>query len=106
MTADTFGTAGKELEGVDCEVHMLSGADHDRQKEGFVISLGSAGVIAIGNGNNDRKMLKTAKIGVAVCLKEGCAADAVQSADILTTSAVDALELLLNPRRMKATLRF
>jgi P-type E1-E2 ATPase len=106
VTADTFGTAGKELEGVDCEVQMLSGADHDRQKEEFVITLGSAGVVAIGNGNNDRRMLKAAKIGIAVCLKEGCAADAVKSADILTTSAVDALELLLNPRRMKATLRF
>jgi P-type E1-E2 ATPase len=106
VTADTFGTARKELERVDCEVHMLSGADHDRQKEEFVITLGRAGVIAIGNGNNDRRMLKSAKIGVAVCLKEGCAADAVKSADILTTSAVDALELLLNPRRMKATLRF
>jgi P-type E1-E2 ATPase len=106
VTADTFGTAVKELESVACEVHMLSGADHDRQKEEFVARLGRSGVIALGNGNNDRKMLKAAKIGVAVCLKEGCSADAVRSADILTTSASDALALLLHPRRMKATLRF
>lgn len=106
LTADTFGTARKELETVDCEVHMLSGEDHDRQKEEFVVKLGRGGLIAIGNGNNDRRMLKAARIGVAVCLKEGCAADAVRSADIFTTSAADALELLLNPQRMKATLRF
>jgi len=51
-------------------------------------------------------MLKTARIGVAVCLNEGCAVDAIQSADILVTSATDALDLLLNPKRLKATLRF
>jgi len=32
-------------------------------------------VIAFGNGNNDRLMLKAARIGVAVCLNEGCAVD-------------------------------
>ena len=106
VTADTFGTARKELEMVNCNIHMLSGADHDTQKEEFVKKLGTAGVVAMGNGNNDRKMLRAARIGIAVCLKEGCSADAAKSADILTVSAFDALELILNTQRMKATLRF
>ena len=51
-------------------------------------------------------MLKAAKIGVAVCLNEGCAADAVTSSDIFVSSIADGLDLFLNPKRLKATLRF
>jgi P-type E1-E2 ATPase len=106
LTADTFGKARAELAGVNCEFHLLQGADHDAQKEDYVAKLGSERVVALGNGNNDRKMLKVARVGIAVCLKEGCARDALTSADVLVTSAHDALELLLNPLRLKATLRF
>jgi len=106
LTADTFGMAKAELEGVKCVVHILEGENHDVQKENYLKQLGAEHVIAFGNGNNDRKMLKAAKVGVAVCLKEGCATDTVKSADIVVTSTVDALDLLLNPKRCKATLRF
>jgi soluble P-type ATPase len=106
LTADTFGMARAELQGVPCEIHILEGERHDIQKEKFVQTLGSEEVVAFGNGKNDRKMLGAAKIGIAVCLAEGCAADAAKSADILVTSARDALDLLLNDRRLKATLRF
>ncbi|MEW6570237.1 MAG: ATPase P [Nitrospirota bacterium] len=106
LTADTFGRARKELEGVLCEIHIITGKDHDLQKELYVKKLGADCVVALGNGINDRKMLKVAKIGIAVCLKEGCARDAYISSDVVTTSAMDALELLLNTKRLKATLRF
>jgi soluble P-type ATPase len=72
LTADTFGRAEKELSGVNCEVIILQGADQDKQKEEFVKKLGAEKVIAFGNGNNDRRMLKAAKIGVCVLLDEGC----------------------------------
>ena len=72
----------------------------------YVDMLGAEKVIALGNGKNDRRMLKAARIGVAVCLKEGCATEAITSADILVISPVDALDLLLKPKRCKATLRF
>jgi len=106
LTADTFGMARAELDGVNCDVHILEGANHDIKKEDYVKKLGTDKVMALGNGTNDRRMLKAAKIGVAVCLAEGCSIDAVSSADILVTSASDALDLLLNPKRLKATLRF
>jgi soluble P-type ATPase len=51
-------------------------------------------------------MLRAARIGVAVCLKEGCATDAITSADILVMYPVDAFDLLVKPKRCKATLRF
>ncbi len=106
LTADTFGMARAELAGVDCEVYILSGENHDVQKEEFVRELGADSVIAMGNGNNDRLMLKAARLGIAVCLAEGCARDAIDAADILVLSPLDAFHLLASPNRLKATLRF
>jgi soluble P-type ATPase len=106
LTADTFGRAREELRGINCEVHILIGEDHDVQKEEFIKRLGPDKVIAFGNGNNDRRMLRAARVGIAVCLNEGCSIDALKSADIFVFSPVDALDLLLNPKRLKATLRF
>ena len=106
LTADTFGRARAELEGIKCEIHILDGDEHDFQKETFVKKLGADSVIAIGNGNNDRRMLRVAKIGIAVCLDEGCSKDALMSADIFVKSPVDVFDLLLQPKRLKATLRF
>jgi soluble P-type ATPase len=106
LTADTFGHAREELEGVECAIHILTGPDHDVQKEEYVKSIGPENTIALGNGLNDRRMLKAARIGVAVCLKEGCATEAVQSADVLVTSTLDAFGLLTNTKRLKATLRY
>jgi P-type E1-E2 ATPase len=106
LTADTFGKARNELQGVQCDIHILTGENHDIQKEKFVQKLGSGSVIALGNGNNDRRMLKAAKVGIAVLLAEGCSRDAIVSADIVVSSPVDALNLIFNYKRMKATLRF
>jgi len=106
LTADTFGKAKEALSGINCKIHILQGKDQDLQKEKFIKNLGADKVIAFGNGNNDRKMLKVAKIGVAVLLEEGCSVEALCSADILVKSILDGLDLLLNPLRLKATLRF
>jgi len=106
LTADTFGKARAELRKIICEVHILAGENHDVQKEAYVAKLGAEGVVALGNGKNDRKMLKASKIGIAVTEGEGCAVDAIMAADIHVQSALDGLDLLLNPKRCKATLRF
>jgi soluble P-type ATPase len=106
LTADTFGKAQAELKDINCEMLILTGENHDVQKEEYVKQLGADNVIAFGNGNNDRKMLKVARLGIAVTEGEGCAVDAITAADIHVRSAVDGLDLLLNPKRCKATLRF
>ena len=106
LTADTFANVLVAMKDINCEIHILVGENHDVQKEEYVTSLGPESVIAFGNGNNDRRMLKTARIGIAVSEAEGCAVDAIMAANIHVRSAVDGLDLLLNPKRLKATLRF
>lgn len=106
LTSDTFGSAQEELRDVRCSVHVLEGEYHDLQKEEYIERLGAASVVAFGNGNNDRKMLRAARIGVAVTGKEGCAVDILMAADLHVTGIHNGLELLLNTRRLKATLRY
>jgi soluble P-type ATPase len=106
LTADTFGKAREALEKVNCTINILTGADHDLQKEAYVKELGAEKVAALGNGNNDRRMLAEARVGIAVAEGEGCAVEAIGAANILVRSAADGLDLLLNPKRLKATLRF
>lgn len=106
LTADTFGKAQAALKDVNCELHILHGENHDVQKEEYVNKLGVESVVALGNGKNDRKMLKAAKIGIAVTEGEGCAVDAIMAADIHVRAALDGLDLLLNTKRCKATLRY
>jgi P-type E1-E2 ATPase len=105
LTADTHGRAAGELARLPCNVRLLSGGDDPAEKRRCVEELGAGGVFAIGNGNNDVAMLRAARIGVAVCLAEGCSREAAAAADVLVASPLDALDLLLRPNRLIATLR-
>ena len=106
LTADTCGTAISEMEGLPCTTHIVSGSGIYLRKEKFVRDLGAEQVVAIGNGCNDRRMLKAARLGIAVSGAEGCSTDALMAADIHVHDVIDALDLLLKPKRCKATLRF
>lgn len=105
LTSDTFGKAKQELEGVRCSLHILEGQNHTAQKEKYVLELGAARVVACGNGNNDVGMLSAARIGIAVCLREGCSSEAAKVSRILVKSPIDAIDLFLFPKRLLATLR-
>lgn len=106
LTSDTFGTAAKELDGIDCELHILSGEDHDIQKETYVRKLGADSVVSFGNGRNDTRMLRLARLGIAVSQGEGLATAALVESDIVVGGIMDGLMLLSDPRRAIATLRF
>ena len=105
VTADTFGKAGAQLKGIPCELTILDEKDQDVGKLDFIKRLGCAKTVCMGNGRNDRLMLKQAALGIAVALEEGVAVETIQAADILCNGIVPALELLLNPLRLTATLR-
>lgn len=104
LTADTHGTVREKVSSFSPVIHVIDTGDEDRQKADYIISL-DAGVMAIGNGKNDTIMLKNAVVGVAVLQTEGLSTSAMQSADVLCTDINDALDLLLKPKRLVATLR-
>jgi soluble P-type ATPase len=105
LTSDTFGRAEKELKEVNCILHILKGEGHVIKKEKYVQNLGADTVAALGNGNNDVNMLRVAKLGIAVCLREGCSVESLTASKIFVRSPIDAIELLLYPKRLIATLR-
>ena len=105
ITADTFGKARSELTGLPCSIGVL---DRDRQPEGkrdYIRRLGKHSCAAIGNGRNDRLMLREAALAIAVILAEGACAQVLLEADVICTSIRDALALLRQPLRLTATLR-
>lgn len=105
VTADTFGKAAAFLETIPCRLSLLPEGEQDRRKQDFVNQLGADTVCSIGNGRNDRLMLATARLGIAVILAEGAASQTLAAADIVCTDIVFALQLLQHPLRLTATLR-
>jgi len=106
ISADTFGTAKKIAEQLGVKRIQLNASSREsKQKAAFVDSLNPKMTIVIGNGQNDVRMLKIARIGIGVIGSEGMIADLFSSAKIIVTSPIDALELLLQPKRLIATLR-
>ena len=99
LTADTFGKAASRLKGIPCEVSILSLEDQDLGKLDYVKRLGALHTVCIGNGRNDRMMIKEALLGIVVILAEGAAVETLTSADVVCNSIVSALELLKNPLR-------
>jgi P-type E1-E2 ATPase len=102
LTADTFGTARGALEDLPVRVQLI---EDGREKAEVVAALANEGVIAVGNGRNDIPMMEVAGLGVAVLGPEGAAAELLAAADIVVRDIIDALELPMNPLRVKATLR-
>lgn len=105
VTADTFGSARKALEDVKATLTVLDSTGQDEAKWSYMASLGHEKCVCIGNGRNDRLMLKDAALGIAVIHLEGMATEAALASDVLSTSIHDALDLLLAPKRLVATLR-
>ena len=105
VTADTFGTAKVALEDVKALLTLLPAEKQDEAKRAYVASLGSETCVCIGNGRNDRLMLKQAALSIAVLHMEGMATEAALASHLLVTSAQDAFDILLAPKRLIATLR-
>ena len=102
LTAGTHGNISELEHAFGFPLHKIATGE---EKVHFVEELGPAGVIAFGNGRNDVAMLRTAAIGVAILAEEGVATDALQAADVLALGPIDAIDLVLKPKRLIATLR-
>jgi soluble P-type ATPase len=105
VTADTYGRVRNEMENLPVDVTILAGNNEDIAKAAHVAALGADATVALGNGHNDRLMLSQAVLGLAVLGVEGAAGSAWQAADVLFVEVRDALDAVLDPRRLVATLR-
>jgi len=105
ITADTFGSVKKVLEDIDCNLSLIPLDHQDVVKLEYVKKLGSEKTVSMGNGANDRLMLKASALGVAIIQGEGAAFETLASADVVCTDIQSALSLLTHPLRLIATLR-
>ena len=105
VTADTFRGVRAGVSGLPCTVTVLDQHGQAEAKRDYVDALGAERVACIGNGRNDRGMIAAAGLGIVVIQAEGAAAETVAAADVLAPTIEHALDLLLFPKRLAATLR-
>ena len=106
LTADTYGTVKRQCEGLGAEILTFPRAAAGECKEEIVRQLSvDQKVCVVGNGFNDVQMFDLAELAIAVLDTEGMYAGLLSHADVLVRAAPDALDLLLKPNRLRATLR-
>jgi soluble P-type ATPase len=105
MSADTHGTLDRVTAGLPVQVRRVRQTLGAAEKRGFLAQLGAGQTAAIGNGRNDIEMLQAAALGIVILGPEGAAAAALASADLVFGHIDDALDCLVHPRRLVATLR-
>lgn len=104
LTADTYGTVKKQCQDLGITVKTFPREGAALCKEEIVNSL-EGQTVCIGNGYNDIQMFDMADLTIGVLEKEGVCAALLSHTDVLVSAAEDALDLLLKPDRLRATLR-
>ena len=104
LTADTYGTVRGECEPLGLTVETFPREGAAKCKAEIVRNL-SGGKACFGNGFNDCEMFDLADLSVAIMEGEGLCTALLSHADVAVRSAADALDLLLKPDRLRATLR-
>ena len=105
LTADTQGTANEEILGMNAELIKIPEEDSKQGKFDFLKTLNLEMTVVVGNGSNDQLILKEAALGIAVLGDEGVSVSAIKTADVVVKNIQNALDLLLKPKRLIATLR-
>ena len=105
LTADTHGQQKLIDQQLNIKASRIKSGDEAKQKAIYVNNLNPERVIAIGQGANDRLMLKTAKIGIAILSTEGLATESFLAANAIVPDINSALALIEKPLRLIATLR-
>ncbi len=112
VTSDTRKTASRQLEGLPVTLHdKIASDDHDVFKRDYLTTLGIGlkSIAVFGNGRNDRLWLAAVRdaggLAIAVDVGEGCAVEAMLSASVFVVGIGNALDLLLDSKRIVGTLR-
>ena len=105
VTADTNKNAEHLVRNLPITLYKIEEAEEDDQKLRVILNKGKDNTVSIGNGCNDISMLKESAIGICIVGGEGASTEAMMAADLAVSNINDALDLLLKPHRLKATLR-
>lgn len=105
LTADTHGTAAAECTGLPVTLKTFPSDDAMLSKLAIVDSLDRTHCCAIGNGRNDTLMCGSCELSICIMGEEGCYSHLINHTHITVKSIENALELLLKPKRLIATLR-
>jgi len=105
ITSDTQGSAARELEGLPITLKIFDNPHASECKRKFVDELGGESCVCIGNGNNDKLMFQIASLSIGVLETEGFYAPILSDVDLLVKSSEDALDLLLDEKRLISGLR-
>jgi soluble P-type ATPase len=105
VTADTHGSQEQIDQLLNLKAVRIPREHQAQAKADYIEKLGVKSVAAIGNGANDALMLERAALGIFVIGPEGSAVEAMLKAKVIAGSIREALDLLLFPKRITATLR-
>ena len=105
VTADTHGNQSTIDRLLGLEAVRIPSLDQAKAKLDYIERLGVETVAAVGNGANDAAMLGRAALGILIIGPEGSAVEALLRAKVVVPDIRAALELLLFPKRLMATLR-
>jgi P-type E1-E2 ATPase len=105
VTADTHGRQEEIDRILQLAATRIPPQNQAQAKLFYVEQLGAGGVAAIGNGANDAAMLERAALGILVIGPEGAAVESLLKATVVVSDIRAALDLLLFPKRLIATLR-
>jgi P-type E1-E2 ATPase len=105
LTANTYGRQNEIEKALNLRSVCIAPGKEAKQKAEFVERIGVDGTVAIGNGANDYLMLEKAAIGIAIIGEEGATPVSLTHAEVVCRDINNALDLLLHPKRLIATLR-
>lgn len=102
FSGDTRGTAASIAHRLGIEL-IIAGTGE--KKRAAAEKVGTATAAAVGNGLIDVPLFKVVALSIAVLQKEGVHTACMQAAHVMCLTILDALDLLLDPQALAATLR-
>lgn len=105
LTADTYGDAKKQCDEIGINIITFEGEGAGNKKKAIVEDFGAENCLCIGNGYNDIPMCKIAGLSIGVIEGEGICSSLIGAVDIVHSSIESAIDMILNEKRIIATLR-
>lgn len=102
FTGDTQGNAAAIAKDLGIEVRVTKDA---QAKADEAKTLHPKTAATIGNGRIDLELFKTVRLRILTLQAEGVHPLTMLESDVIVPSVLDALDLLLKPKRLIATLR-